>query len=202
MIEQGTPEWHQLRLGKVTASRVSDVMAKIKTGESASRKNYRAELVVQRLTGMPSESFTNAAMEWGTATEPMARIAYEIEKEVLVEQVGFIEHPTIAMFGCSPDGLVHDGMIEIKCPNSATHIEYLTDNKAPAKYINQMQCQMAVTGRKWCDFVSFDPRLPEDLQLFVVRVERDQKYIDSMEVEVVEFLTEVEGMVNQLKERK
>ena len=202
MIEQGTPEWHQLRLGKVTASRVSDVLAKIKTGESASRKNYRAELVVQRLTGLPSESFTNAAMEWGTATEPMARIAYEIEKEVLVEQVGFIEHPTIAMFGCSPDGLVHDGMIEIKCPNSATHIEYLTDNKAPAKYINQMQCQMAVTGRKWCDFVSFDPRLPEDLQLFVVRVERDQKYIDSMEVEVVEFLTEVEGMVNQLKERK
>jgi putative phage-type endonuclease len=202
MIEQGTPEWHQLRLGKVTASRVSDVMAKIKTGESASRKNYRAELVVQRLTGLPSESFTNAAMEWGTATEPMARIAYEIAKEVLVEQVGFIEHPTIAMFGCSPDGLVHDGMIEIKCPNSATHIEYLTDNKAPAKYINQMQCQMAVTGRKWCDFVSFDPRLPEDLQLFVVRVERDQKYIDSMEVEVVEFLTEVEGMVNQLKERK
>ena len=202
MIEQGTPEWHQLRLGKVTASRVSDVLAKIKTGESASRKNYRAELVVQRLTGLPSESFTNAAMEWGTATEPMARIAYEITKEVLVEQVGFIEHPTIAMFGCSPDGLVHDGMIEIKCPNSATHIEYLTDNKAPAKYINQMQCQMAVTGRKWCDFVSFDPRLPEDLQLFVVRVERDQKYIDSMEVEVVEFLTEVEGMVNQLKERK
>jgi putative phage-type endonuclease len=202
MIEQGTPEWHQLRLGKVTASRVSDVLAKIKTGESASRKNYRAELVVQRLTGLPSESFTNAAMEWGTATEPMARIAYEIAKEVLVEQVGFIEHPTIAMFGCSPDGLVHDGMIEIKCPNSATHIEYLTDNKAPAKYINQMQCQMAVTGRKWCDFVSFDPRLPEDLQLFVVRVERDQKYIDSMEVEVVEFLTEVEGMVNQLKERK
>ena len=202
MIEQGTPEWHQLRLGKVTASRVSDVMDKIKTGESASRKNYRAELVVQRLTGLPSESFTNAAMEWGTATEPMARIAYEIAKEVLVEQVGFIEHPTIAMFGCSPDGLAHDGMIEIKCPNSATHIEYLTDNKAPAKYINQMQCQMAVTGRKWCDFVSFDPRLPEDLQLFVVRVERDQKYIDSMEVEVVEFLTEVEGMVNQLKERK
>jgi putative phage-type endonuclease len=202
MIEQGTPEWHQLRLGKVTASRVSDVLAKIKTGESASRKNYRAELVVQRLTGLPSESFTNAAMEWGTATEPMARIAYEIAKEVLVEQVGFIEHPTIAMFGCSPDGLVHDGMIEIKCPNSATHIEYLTDNKAPAKYINQMQCQMAVTGRKWCDFVSFDPRLPEDLQLFVVRVERDQKYIDSMEVEVLEFLKEVDGMVNQLKERK
>ena len=202
MVEQGTPEWHQLRLGKVTASRVSDVMAKIKTGESASRKNYRAELVVQRLTGLPSESFTNAAMEWGTATEPMARIAYEIEKEVLVEQVGFIEHPTIAMFGCSPDGLAHDGMIEIKCPNSATHIEYLTDNKAPAKYINQMQCQMAVTGRKWCDFVSFDPRLPEDLQLFVVRVPRDDKYIGTMEVEVVEFLTEVEGMVNQLKERK
>lgn len=203
MIEQGTIDWHLLRLGKVTASRIADVLSKGKSGESAGRKNYRTELVVQRLTGLPGESFTNAAMEWGTATEPQARIAYEVEKQQFVEQVAFVDHPSIEWFGCSPDGLVgSDGLIEIKCPNSNTHIEYLTDEKPPAKYVPQMQCQMAVTGRKWCDFVSFDPRLPEDLQLFVVRLERDQDYIDVMEAEVQKFLSEVNGMFTKLKERK
>jgi putative phage-type endonuclease len=202
MIEQGSVEWHLQRLGKVTASRVADVLSKGKSGESASRKNYRTELVVQRLTGVPGESFTNAAMEWGTTTEPLARVAYEAEMGVFVNQVAFVEHPTIANFGCSPDGLIGDGLIEIKCPNSSTHIEYLTDDKPPAKYIPQMQCQMAVTGAKWCDFVSFDPRLPNDLQLFVVRLERDVSYIMSMEAEVDKFLKEVEEMFTKLKERK
>ena len=202
MIEQGTPEWHQLRLGKVTASRVADVLAKIKTGESASRKNYKMELVVQRLTGKPQESFTNAAMEWGTEQEPFARMAYEAHTGTFVKEVGFIDHPTIEGFGCSPDGIVGEGLIEIKCPNTATHIETVLENKAPSKYIPQMQCQMACTGAKWCDFVSFDPRLPEDLQLFVVRVERDQEYIDSMEVEVKQFLSEVLDLFNQLKARQ
>jgi putative phage-type endonuclease len=202
MIEQGSEMWHLQRLGKVTASRVADVLSKGKSGESASRKNYRTELVVQRLTGVPGESFTNAAMEWGTQTEPLARIAYETEMGVFVDQVAFIEHPTIANFGCSPDGLIGDGLIEIKCPNSSTHIEYLTDDKPPAKYIPQMQCQMAVMGAKWCDFVSFDPRLPNDLQLFVVRLERDEEYIKAMEVEVEKFLSEVEEMFTKLKERK
>lgn len=203
MIEQGTVEWHLQRLGKVTASRVSDVLSKGKSGESASRKNYRTELLVQRLTGQPGESFTNTAMEWGTATEPLARIAYEAEMGVFVDQVAFIDHPSIAQFGCSPDGLVaENGLIEIKCGNSATHIDWMLDGKPPTKHIPQMQCQMAVTGRQWCDFVSFDPRLPDDLQLFVVRLERDQEYIEAMEAEVKKFLSEVDEMFIKLKERK
>jgi len=199
---QRTDAWMQQRLGKVTASRVADVLAKIKSGESASRKNYKMELVVQRLTGKPQESFTNAAMEWGTEQEPFARMAYEAHTSTFVKEEGFVDHPTIEGFGCSPDGIVGDGLIEIKCPNTANHIETVLENKAPSKYIPQMQCQMACTGAKWCDFVSFDPRVPEDLQLFVVRVERDQEYIDSMEVEVKQFLSEVLDLFNQLKARQ
>ena len=183
-MEQRTEEWFSARLGKVTASRVADVLAKIKSGESASRKNYKMELVVQRLTGKQGESFTNAAMEWGTEQEPFARMAYEAHTGTFVKEEGFVDHPTIEGFGCSPDGIVGEGLIEIKAPNTANHIETVLENKVPSKYIPQMQCQMACTGAKWCDFVSFDPRLPEDLQLFVVRVERDQEYIDAMEVEV------------------
>lgn len=201
-MEQRTEEWFAAKLGKVSASRVADVLAKIKSGESASRKNYKMELVVQRLTGKPQESFTNAAMEWGTEQEPFARMAYEAHTGTFVKEEGFVDHPTIEGFGCSPDGIVGDGLIEIKCPNTATHIETVLENKAPSKYIPQMQCQMAVTGAKWCDFVSFDPRVPDDLQLFVVRVERDQEYIDSMEVEVKQFLSEVLDLFNQLKARQ
>jgi putative phage-type endonuclease len=200
-MEQRTDEWFKARLGKVTASRVADVLAKIKTGEAAARKNYKMELVVQRLTGQQQESFTNAAMEWGTATEPQARMAYEAHTSSFVEEKGFVDHPTIEWFGCSPDGVVGEGLIEIKCPNTATHIETIIDEKAPSKYIPQMQCQMAVTNAKWCDFVSFDPRVPEELQLFVVRVDRDQEYIDQMEVEVKQFLSEVNDLFIKLKER-
>jgi len=201
-MEQRTEEWFSARLGKVTASRVADVLAKIKSGESASRKNYKMELVVQRLTDKAGESFTNAAMEWGTEQEPFARMAYEAHTSTFVKEEGFVDHPTIEGFGCSPDGIVGEGLIEIKCPNTANHIETVLENKAPSKYIPQMQCQMACTGAKWCDFVSFDPRVPEDLQLFVVRVERDQEYIDSMEVEVKQFLSEVLDLFNQLKARQ
>jgi len=201
-MEQRTEEWFSARLGKVTASRVADVLAKIKSGESASRKNYKMELVVQRLTGKAGESFTNAAMEWGTEQEPFARMAYEAHTGTFVKEEGFVNHPTIEGFGCSPDGIVGEGLIEIKCPNTANHIETVLENKAPSKYIPQMQCQMACTGAKWCDFVSFDPRVPEDLQLLVVRVERDQEYIDSMEVEVKQFLSEVLDLFNQLKARQ
>lgn len=201
-MEQRTEEWFSARLGKVTASRVADVLAKIKTGESASRKNYKMELVVQRLTGKQGESFTNAAMEWGTEQEPFARMAYEAHTGTFVKEEGFVDHPTIEGFGCSPDGIVGEGLIEIKCPNTANHIETVLENKVPSKYIPQMQCQMACTGAKWCDFVSFDPRVPEDLQLFVVRVERDQEYIDAMEVEVKQFLSEVLDLFNQLKARQ
>jgi putative phage-type endonuclease len=200
LMEQRTEEWFAARLGKVTASKVADVLAKTKTGVSASRANYLSDLVVERLTGQQAEFYQNDAMQWGTDTEPQARMAYEAHKNVLVDEEGFIDHPSIANFGCSPDGLVGaDGLIEIKCPNSKTHIDTLLSGKAPSKYIPQMQSQMAVTGRQYCDFVSFDPRLPEDLQLFVIRVDRDNEYIANLEEEVVVFLNEVEETVTKLK---
>lgn len=201
-IEQGSDAWKALRAGKVTASRVADVLSKIKSGESAGRKNYRMDLVAERLTGKPADSFTNSAMQWGTEQEPFARIAYETHKGLFVEQVPFVDHPTIEWFGCSPDGLVaEDGLLEIKCPNTTTHLEYLQDGKPPSKYIPQMMAQMACTGRKWCDFVSFDPRLPEDLQLFVVRLNWDDAYIQEMEAEVKQFLNEVDATLSQLKRK-
>ena len=199
-MEQRTEEWFKARLGKVTASKVADVMAKTKTGVSASRANYLSDLVVERLTGQQAEFYMNDAMQWGTDTEPQARMAYEALKGVIVNEKGFIDHPSIPNFGCSPDGLVDDcGLIEIKCPNSKTHIDTILSGKAPSKYIPQMQTQMAVTGRTWCDFVSFDPRLPEDLQLFVVRVDRDDEYIANLEKEVSAFLAEVDETVTKLK---
>ena len=199
-VEQGTPEWHQLRLGKVTASRVADILAKTKTGPSASRQNYLIELALQRTTGIIQESYSNAAMEWGTQTEPQARVAYEVKSGNFVDQVAFIDHPNIEWFGCSPDGLVSDkGLIEIKCPNSPTHWEYFKSKEPPKKYFIQMQAQMAVTGKDWCDFVSFDPRMPERSQLLIVRVNRDSNFINEMIVEIQQFLSEVEVEVNLMK---
>jgi putative phage-type endonuclease len=191
-----------LRAGKVTASRVADVLSKVKSGESAGRKNLKMDLVAERLTGKPTDSFTNSAMQWGTEQEPFARIAYEAYKGIFVEQVAFMDHPTIEWFGCSPDGLVgEDGLLEIKSPNTTTHIEYLQEGKPPSRYVPQMMAQMACTGRKWCDFVSFDSRLPEELQLFVVRLNRDDAYIQEMEAEVKKFLDEVEQVLAQLKRK-
>jgi putative phage-type endonuclease len=201
-MEQRTEEWFAARLGKVTASRVADVLAKIKSGESASRKNYKMELVVQRLTGKAGESFTNAAMEHGVTNEPFARMAYEAHTGTFVKEEGFVDHPTIEGFGCSPDGIVGEGLIEIKAPNTANHIETVLENKAPSKYIPQMQCQMACTGAKWCDFVSFDPRVDEDLQLFIIRVNRDNEYIENMEKEIKLFLQEVDDLHKQLLAKK
>jgi len=199
-VEQGTPEWHQLRLGKVTASRVADILAKTKTGPSASRQNYLIELALQRTTGIIQESYSNAAMEWGTQTEPQARVAYEVNTNNFVDQVAFIDHPSIEWFGCSPDGLVSDrGLVEIKCPNSTTHWEYFKFNRPPQKYVIQMQAQMAVTGRDWCDFISFDPRMPERSQLLIVRVDRDEAFIVEMEEQIKQFLSEVEVEVNLMK---
>jgi putative phage-type endonuclease len=201
-VQQGTEAWHQLRLGKVTASRVADLLAKTKTGPSASRGNYLIELALQRVTKTIEESYTNAAMEWGTQTEPQARVAYEVKTGNFVDQVAFIDHHTIAGFGCSPDGIVAaDGLIEIKCPNSATHWSYIKANEPPNKYFIQMQAQMAVTGAKWCDFVSFDPRMPERSQLLVVRVMRDPEYILYMEAEISSFLKEVEKEVQLMEKR-
>ena len=199
-IAQGTPEWHQMRLGKVTASRVADILAKTKTGPSASRQNYLIELAIQRTTGIIQESYSNSAMEWGTQTEPQARVAYEVTTNNFVDKVAFIDHPSIKWFGCSPDGLVSDrGLLEIKCPNSATHWEYFKSKKPPQKYFIQMQAQIAVTNKDWCDFVSFDPRMPDRSQLLIVRIDRDEAFIAEMEAEIKKFLDEVEVEVNLMK---
>ena len=189
-VQQGSEEWKTLRLGKITASRVSQVMGK-------SRQNFLAIIAAERISKQ-AESFTNAAMQWGIDTEPFAREAYEARNGVKVVQVGFCLHPTIKDAGACPDGLVgDDGLIEIKCPNTSTHVGTLIDQKAPTKYIPQMQFQLACTGRQWCDFVSFDPRIEQSF--FQIRVERDNEYIEKMEKEVSEFLEEVDRLVNQIQ---
>jgi putative phage-type endonuclease len=196
-IVQGSPEWHQLRLGKVTASRMADLTAKTKTGWGATRANYAAQILVERLTGQPADTYTNAAMQWGTETEPKARAAYHVIRSVI--EVAFVDHPSIPMSGASPDGLVgDDGLIEIKCPNTATHIETLLGTPIADKYIKQMQWQMACTGRKWCDFVSFDPRLPTELQIKIIRVNRDDVMIASLEEETRAFLKEIDAKLAAL----
>jgi len=203
LMEQGTEAWFNIRIGKVTASRVADVLAKTKTGYSTTRDNYMAQLVCERLTGQKGESFTNAAMQHGTETEPLARAAYEARYDVLVDEVGFVPHPTIEMAGASPDGLVGiEGLLEIKAPNTATHIETLLSESVPNKYYTQMQFQLACTGRQWCDFLSFDNRLPTELQMFVKRVPRDDMYIKLIEDEIVKFLAELDTKINQLMKVK
>jgi len=200
-MEQRTDAWFKYRAGKVTASRVKDVRATIKTGEAADRKNYRAQLVVERLTGTVAESFSNAAMQWGTDQEPNARQAYEFITGNVVEEIGFIDHPTIKMAGMSPDGLIgDDGLVEIKCPNTATHIDWLLAGVVPKQHVDQIMWQMICSGRKWCDFVSYDPRLPLELQLFIKRLEFNQDLADQICVDVIKFIQEVDATVGQLKE--
>jgi putative phage-type endonuclease len=196
---QGTEEWLVARAGKVTASRVCDVIAKTKTGWAASRANYMAELIAERLTGAPAEKFTNAAMAWGTEKEDEARASYEFRTGVVVETVGFIPHASIGMTGASPDGFVGaDGLVEIKAPNTSTHIDTLLGQKVPEKYVTQMMWQMACTGRQWCDFVSYDPRLPDHMALFIKRIERDDARITELEGMVVEFLDELDAKLRKL----
>ena len=197
---QGSPEWLAERVGKVTASRVADLIAKTKMGWGASRANYQAELIAERLTGVPAERFTNSAMQWGTEKEPEARRAYEFRYDAEVIEVGFVPHPSIPMTGCSPDGLVGEaGLIEIKAPNTATHIDTLLDQSIPAKYITQMMWQLECTGRQWCDFVSFDPRLPESMRLFVKRIHFDEDIVRQLRADVVEFLHETAKKVEALR---
>ena len=201
-VIQGTDEWKLARCGSLGASRMADAVARTKTGYGASRANLMAELLVERLTGVPSEGYTNAAMQWGTEKEPEARAAYEFKADVDVSEIGIVKHPTIPGTHASPDGLVgDDGMVEIKCPNTATHVETLLGDEIAGKYVTQMQWQMACTGRKWCDFVSFDPRLPESMALFVKRVHRDDKRIAELETEARAFLAELDGKVSELLRR-
>lgn len=201
-IVQGSPEWFAIRLGKATASRIADATARTKTGWGASRANYMAELIAERLTGVPAASFTNAAMQWGTDQEPEARSNYEFMTDSEVVPIGFVVHPSIAMAGASPDGLVGDmGLVEFKCPNTATHLDTLLGDSMDGKYIKQVQWQMACTGRQWCDFVSYDPRLPASMRLFIQRVPRDNAMIATLEKDVREFLAELDAKLAALRER-
>lgn len=200
MNVQGTEAWKKERAGHCTASRFKDVLAKIKTGEAATRRNYRVQLVTERLIGAPiSNGFTSKAMEWGTATEPLARMAYEARTGDPVIETGFHHHPKIEWVGASPDGLVgSDGLIEIKCPEPATHMEWLLDGVCPSEHVAQVQGQLWITGRTWCDFVSYDPRFPENLRLLVARVERNDSYIAELEKQVRLFLREVDQLHDRL----
>ncbi len=198
-MNQGSAEWLAARAGHCTASRFKDVLAKIKTGEAASRRNYRIQLVTERLTGRPCDSFTNAAMEWGTSTEPFARAAYESARTLMVDETGFLKHPTVPFVGASPDGLVgDDGGVEIKCPHQSTvHVE-TWESGMPTEHRAQVQGTLWVTGRQWWDYISFDPRMPAHLQLYIERVKRDDAYIATLHDEVKRFLAEVDAMTARL----
>ncbi len=195
-MEQGTAEWHEARLGRVTASRIADVMMKSTT---AGYQNYRAQLVCERLTGNPTETFTSAAMQHGTDTEPQARAFYELEAGHDVQEVGFIQHSKLVMSGASPDGLIgDDGGLEIKCPQPATHIKTLTGANIDRKYLLQMQWGMACTGREWWDFVSFCPSLPDEMQMFRVTIPRDVEIIEEITSAVTTFLADVDALCADL----
>lgn len=199
-MEQRSEEWFKARLGKVTASKLSDVMATTKSGESAYRRTYRHQLVTERLTGKQTEIYINQAMQHGIDTEDEARDFY-IFKYADVEEVGFIDHPTIDMAGASPDGLVgDDGLIEIKCRQPQNHTETLISHQIPSRYKLQMYWQMACTGRKWCDYVSYCPSFPESLKMVVIRLQWDDEQIKLLEESVTKFLTEVEDTVDFIKE--
>lgn len=200
--EQNSAEWLAARCGSLGASSIADMVAKTRTGWGASRFNLAAKLVCERLTGTPQESYTNAAMQWGHDTEPQARAMYEFMRDVAVQQVGLVLHPSISKSHASPDGLVgDDGLIEIKCPNTATHIETLLSEDVEGKYVKQMQWQMACCGRAWCDFVSFDPRLPAEMQMFVQRVPRDDDFIAELEREARLFLAEIDKTIATLSDK-
>lgn len=200
LLEQGSDEWKAARLGHASASNVAAIMSKTKDGgESATRRAYKIKLVAERMTGIAQETYKNAAMEWGNEQEPFARMAYEAAKGLLVDKTGFWKHPTKEWIGVSPDGLVgDDGLIEIKCPNTTTHLEYLWDDVVPTEYRKQIQMQLWVTRRQWCDFVSYDPRLPTKNQLFIKRCERDDKLIAAMQEEVDVFLNEIQAIIDKL----
>jgi putative phage-type endonuclease len=203
MILQRSPQWYAQRLGKVTASRVSHVIAKTKTGVSALRANYAADLIAERVTGRPMDNYVNGPMQCGIDHEAEARACYASRFDVEVIEAEFIDHPEILWSGASPDGYIDgddqgEGLIEIKCPNTATHIATLLGTPPSTEHLAQMQWQMACTGRAWCDYASFDPRLPESMQLHVCRVMRNTSVILELEVEVTDFLDEIADRVARL----
>ncbi len=202
MTIQRSDEWRLERAGYATASEFAAVRSKGKNGQEAvGRRNYRVRLVTERLTLQPTEGgFESAATKWGEEQEAAALVAYELASGHLVERVGFIKHPTVEWCGCSPDGLVGtEGIVQVKCPHvSAIHLEYLIEKRLPPDYAAQVYGELWVTGRKWADFVSFDPRLPAKLRLFVVRVTPDEAYVKELDAEVRKFLAEVDELHERL----
>lgn len=193
-------EWLQARLGKVTSSNIWKVVKRTKTGWSDYRRSHMVELLAEKLTGQPTEYYLSQAMQWGLETEPQARVAYEMRQGVYVETTGFVPHHRIPSAGCSPDGFVgDDGMVEIKCPETRTHIRYLVDAEIDEKYVLQMQWQMACCQRQWCDYVSFDPRLPLSCQLSIKRIHANPDKIADMEKTVIEFLLEMKYAMDALE---
>lgn len=198
-VEQGSKEWARARLGRATASKVADIIARTKSGWSTSRANYAAEIIAERLTGETAESYISTAMQWGIDKEPEARTAYEFRVDTTVQKVGFALHPTIKESGCSPDGwIAQHGAVQIKCPLTSTHLDTLQGAPIPERYITQMQWELACSGRKWCDYVSYDPRLPEAMRLFIKRVHRDNILIADLERCVTTFLAEIGVRIKEL----
>ena len=203
-VEQNSIEWLQMRCGMCTASRMADVVTKLKKGGyGKAREDYLWELICERLTGRAEDHYVTPAMEHGMEFEPLARAAYEMAFDCDVEPGQFAMHPAIKWFGASPDGLVgDDGLIEIKCPKSVTHLGYLTGGEVPEDYKPQMLTEMSCAERKWCDFVSFDPRMPKNLRFFCIRYERDDAKIAEIEAEAVKFIAEVDEMIAKLESLK
>lgn len=191
---QGSEEWIAARLGKVTGTGFQKVLAK---GQGKTRKSYMIQLVAERLSGLPQDSFCNGAMDWGTQHEDEAVAAYEAMKGVEVQKVGFVEYTDD--IGVSPDGFVgDDGMAEIKCPNTATHIQTILSDKMPTTYTAQVQGNLWVSERQWCDFVSFDPRMKSQ-RIFIVRVPRDDEYINNLQYETSKFLAELKELCERIE---
>ena len=204
MNSQNTDAWRLDRVGKVTASRIADVLARTKTGWGASRATYANELFAERMTGLPLDRrFDTPEMRWGRETESQARAVYVFERDVEVTEVGFIPHPSIPNAGASPDGLIGNdetgGILEIKCPSTAHHLDVLESKTIPSRYVQQMYWQGACTQRQWGHFVSFDPRLEEPFQLCVQRIDFDPAVTAEMEKEVLAFLAEIDERVQRLR---
>ena len=200
-LTQNTPEWLVCRKGRITASRCDALVRRLKNGNySADRTNYLWELVVEHLSGRATDRYVTQEMEWGIEQQPFAEAAYEMKTGVTVEPIGLVVHPEMDYFAASPDGLLDDdGLIEIKCPTTRTHLEWLKAGDIPEEYIPQMTAQMAcMPERQYCDFVSFDPRLPFGMQLFIRRYHRDKERIAQMEQEVAKFSGELAFVLMEL----
>lgn len=194
-------EWLVKRIGKVTASRVKDIIAKTSKGAyTQKRADYLMEIVTQRLTGQQTPTYVNSAMQWGIDHEGFARDCYEVKTGYKVDLVGFIQHPRL-MCGASPDGLIGmEGAVEFKCPNSVKHVETIV-NGMPAEHMPQIQMQMWMAGLQWVDFVSYDPRLPMEMSLYIQRIRRDEQYLNMLEDEVTKFLAEVDSTIVMIQEK-